>query len=58
MRLLFNQNISFRIHNHLDSEFSDCKSLKELDLVDATDLDIWHFARNHDYHILTFNADF
>jgi predicted nuclease of predicted toxin-antitoxin system len=58
MRLLFDQNISYRIHNQLHSSFSECKSVRDLDLVDATDHEIWNFARSNDYHILTFDADF
>ncbi len=58
MRLLFDQNISYRIHGKLSLNFSECRSIRDFDLVDASDIDIWNFAKSHDFHILTFDADF
>ncbi len=58
MRLLFDQNISFRITNKLIDIFPDCKHLSDCGLMDFEDLDIWEYARNNNFSIVTFDADF
>ncbi len=58
MRLLFDQNISFRITNILVDIFPDCKHVSDCGLMDSDDLDIWGYARKNNYSIVTFDADF
>jgi predicted nuclease of predicted toxin-antitoxin system len=58
MKLLFDQNISFRIVNKLKEDFLDCKHVSHVGLLDSEDSDIWLFARNHNYTIVTFDSDF
>jgi len=58
MRLLFDQNISFRIVNKLNDTFPDCKHVSQVGLMDCEDSDIWLFARNQNYIIVTFDSDF
>ena len=58
MKLLFDQNISYRIIAKLSDYFPDCKQVKELGLANAEDIDIWDYARKNDYIIVTFDADF
>ncbi|MGP8323480.1 MAG: DUF5615 family PIN-like protein [Methanosarcinaceae archaeon] len=58
MKLLFDQNISFRIIRVLSDHFSDAKQVRELELENCTDLEIWDFARDNDYSIVTFDSDF
>lgn len=58
MKLLFDQNISFRILHHLPDEFSDCKQVRELGLENYKDIEIWEFAKRNAYTIVTFDADF
>ena len=58
MKLLFDQNISFRVSKHLRSTFPDCKQVRELHLENATDLEIWNYAKKEEYTIVTFDADF
>jgi predicted nuclease of predicted toxin-antitoxin system len=58
MRLLFDQNISFRIVNKLDDYFPDCKHVSDVGLKDCEDQDIWIYAHEHDYVIVTFDSDF
>ena len=58
MKLLFDQNISFRIVNQTKHIFADCKQVRELKLENSTDIDIWEYAKRNDYCIVTFDSDF
>ncbi len=54
MKLLFDQNISFRITTY----FKDSYQVKQLGLENKTDLEIWEFSKNNNYAIVTFDSDF
>lgn len=58
MKLLFDQNISFRVANKLQSHFPGCGQVRELKLENKTDREIWNFAKTENYTIVTFDADF
>ena len=58
MKLLFDQNISFRITNKLHAFSIRSKHIKDLDLTDASDLEIWQYAKINGFAIVTFDADF
>ena len=58
MKLLFDQNISFRILKILGNHFSDSAQVRELRLEEKADLEIWRFAKLKGYTIVTFDADF
>ncbi len=58
MKLLFDQNVSFRVINKLRPLFPDCAQVRELLLEDKSDRDIWNFAKKENYTIVTFDADF
>jgi len=58
MKLLFDQNISFRVLRLLPSNFSDCRHVRSIGLNDCDDAKIWQFARQNDFTIVTFDADF
>ncbi|NEU08937.1 hypothetical protein GZH53_11495 [Flavihumibacter sp. R14] len=58
MKLLFDQNISFRIVKILEDHFPGSAQVRTLALEDATDLQIWAFARDNNFIIVTFDADF
>ena len=58
MRLLFDQNISYRIVPKLSDCYPDCKQVRELGLMNAEDIDIWNYAQKNDYVIVTFDSDF
>lgn len=58
MRLLFDQNISFRIVNKLNDCFPDCKHVSDVGLKNHEDPDIWIYAHDHNYVIVTFDSDF
>lgn len=58
MKLLFDQNISFRLIKKITVNFKDATQVRELGLENATDLQIWTFDRNNNYAIVTFDSDF
>jgi predicted nuclease of predicted toxin-antitoxin system len=58
MKLLFDQNISFRILRFLPEIFSDSRHVKTVGLSNCNDKDIWLFAQQNDFTIVTFDADF
>lgn len=58
MNLLFDQNISFRILQQLAQDFPGAGHVKKLGLENSTDMQIWHFAKENNYTIVTFDADF
>jgi len=45
MNLLFDQNISPRILKILPSQFSNCQQVRFVGLEDASDFEIFQFAR-------------
>jgi predicted nuclease of predicted toxin-antitoxin system len=56
--LLFDQNISPRLVDRLADVYPDCVHVFSIGLGDAMDIEIWEFAREHDYMIVTKDADF
>ena len=58
MKLLFDQNISFRILKILNNHFPESAQFRELRLEGKADLEIWRFAKSNGYTIVTFDADF
>ena len=58
MKLLFDQNISYRIVKKIEKEYPDSAQVKKLGLQDSTDLQIWDYARKNGYTIVTFDSDF
>ena len=58
MKLLFDQNVSFRILKLIADIFPDASQVRELGLENATDLEIFDFAKRNDFTIVTFDADF
>jgi len=58
MNLLFDQNISFKIISKIEDIFPNAKQVKDVGLMDRSDLDIWNFAKNNNYCIVTFDSDF
>lgn len=58
MKLLFDQNISFRVIKLLQASFSETKHVKEFNLQYSTDRQIWNYAKENQYDIITFDADF
>ena len=58
MKLLFDQNISFKIVSKLKDMYSEARQVRELGLENSTDREIWEYAKRNDYTVVTFDADF
>ena len=58
MKLLFDQNISFRILKKLTEAFSGLSHVKTEGLMNASDLEIWEYAKHHQFIIVTQDSDF
>lgn len=58
MKLLFDQNISFRVIKKISSAYPEAKQVRELELENCSDREIWEFAKTNGYSIVTFDADF
>ncbi len=58
MKLLLDQNISFRVVKLLSNSFNEVEHIKELGLTDYSDIQIWEFAYKHNYTVVTFDSDF
>ena len=57
MRLLFDQNLSFRVVKQLKATFPDVIGVRECGLFNADDYQIWEYARQNDYTVVTFDKD-
>jgi predicted nuclease of predicted toxin-antitoxin system len=58
MRLLFDQNISFRILQLLPEAFFGSVTVVNQVLTDKSDREIWEFAQINGYVIVTQDSDF
>ena len=58
MKLLFDQNISFRIIKKVEDFLPSSSQVRLLGLENSNDIDIWEFAKAHDFNIVTFDTDF
>lgn len=58
MKLLFDQNISHRILKLLPMHFEGSTSVKSVGLVNASDREIWSFAKKNNYIIVSQDSDF
>ena len=58
MRLLFDQNLSRHLLRQLAVEYPDSRHVADVGLDSATDLEIWAWAGEHDYVIVSKDSDF
>ena len=58
MKLLFYQNISFRLLSKIKDIFPESYQVREVGLENATDIQIWDYAKKNGMSIITFDADF
>lgn len=57
MRLLFDQNVSYRVVKQLKPHFPNAVGVREVGLLNADDFQIWEYARQYDYTVVTFDKD-
>ena len=58
MKLLFDQNISFRITRIISNSFPKAKHISQVGLLDSTDTGIWEYAKLNGFTIVTFDSDY
>jgi predicted nuclease of predicted toxin-antitoxin system len=58
MKLLFDQNISHRILIYIQDTFPKAKQVRQLGLENATDKEIWEYAKENNYTVVSFDGDF
>lgn len=58
MKLLFDQNLSRKLTNRLDDIFPTSSHVQLHGLAEKTDTEIWEFAKQNDFCIVTQDADF
>ena len=58
MKLLLDQNLSFRLLEDLKATYPDSTQVKFVDLDQADDLTIWNFAKDNGFIIVTKDSDF
>ena len=58
MRLLFDQNLSYRLLPALEDLFPSSLHVHFLGLAEADDLSIWNYAKEHQLIIVTQDSDY
>jgi predicted nuclease of predicted toxin-antitoxin system len=58
MKLLFDQNLSFRLCSLLADLFPDSTQVRLIGLDRGTDIDIWQHGKRHGFSIVTQDADY
>jgi predicted nuclease of predicted toxin-antitoxin system len=58
MKLLFDQNLSFKVKKKLADLYPDSTHVSDHNLSLASDIAIWEFARQNDFTIVTYDSDF
>ena len=58
MKLLLDENISFKLSLQLQSLFPDSKHVGDLGLYGATDSELWDLAKYHGFTIVSKDDDF
>lgn len=58
MKLLLDQNISFRVVTELESTFPGTQDVGKLGLENRPDREIWQYAKREQFVLVTFDSDF
>jgi len=58
MKLLFDQNLSPRLPRVLADLYPESVHVREIQMRDATDTQIWEYARTRDFVIVSKDSDF
>jgi predicted nuclease of predicted toxin-antitoxin system len=57
-KLLFDQNLSYKIIGQIEHLFPNSNHVRLLKLDKADDLTVWKYAKNNDFHIVSKDTDF
>ena len=58
MKLLFDQNLSFKLCSRLNDLFPNSEQVRLLGMAESSDQDIWHYAGVAGLTIVTQDSDF
>ena len=58
MKLLFDQNLSWRLPIKLADLYLDSQHVRDAGLKESEDIDIWEYAKANDFVIVTKDMDF
>jgi predicted nuclease of predicted toxin-antitoxin system len=58
MKILLDQNISYRVVKTLQTHFSLIEGVKQNGLINKSDFEIWDFAKHNSFAIVTNDEDF
>lgn len=58
MKLLFDQNLSWRLPSKLADLYPDSQHVRDAGLKESEDIDIWEYAKANDFVIVTKDMDF
>lgn len=58
MKLLFDENLSFRMVASLNQAFPGTTQVKLENLEKISDMDLWQFAKRHGFILVTQDSDF
>ncbi len=58
IKLLFDQNLSFRLVARLKDIYPDSIHIASVSLDKASDRDVWNYAKENNYTIVTKDSDF
>jgi len=58
MKLLLDQNLSYRLIKGLTASFPDSQHVRDVGLLNTIDIEILRYAQHHGYVIVTYDEDF
>jgi predicted nuclease of predicted toxin-antitoxin system len=58
MKLLLDQNLSHRLVRAVADVYPDCQHVRNIGLREAADTQVWNYARNNGYTIVSKDSDF
>jgi len=58
MKLLFDQNLSFKLCGQLADIFPDSNQIRLLGMEEAADRNIWEYAKTHGFTLVSQDVDF
>jgi len=53
MKLLFDQNLSFKLCRQLADLFPDSNQVRLIGMAEADDRKVWEYARDHDFILVS-----
>ena len=58
MKLLFDQNLSWRLSEKLADLYPDSRHVREFEMKESQDVDIWEYAKANGFVIVSKDIDF